>query len=474
MMAAALGSGWVLAVALAFADGTRRWVRIGAVAGMGVVLACIVTLAWRVFSAGPQTQVAGGWEPALGITLRADALGVTFAVLSSAMLLAAMAHEASGGVKARSFPALVAFMAAGLNGIFLTGDVFNFYVFFELSMIGAVALTAYGGESRPLRAAYTFGVVNLLGSVFFLAGTAAIYHVTGTLEMREIALRAPTLPPQTTLAIGAVFFVAFGVKLGLFPFHFWVPPVYRDAHPAVAAILSGALASVGSYGLLRFGGEVLAGSLPAARETLLPLAVLSVLYGSVLAMTRTRVSEVLAYSSVSQAGYILLVASLATPAAFAAAVLYAVVNAVNKTLLFLALPQHGRLVSGAFAVGAASVAGLPPAAGFFGKIALFRAGVEGAEQWAFTAVAAIVAGSILSIAYTSRAYQRRFWQRPPGAPSPVLTRLVSATLALLVLALGLWPAPLATASRQAGAALAGGAADPIAGAAVQGRPGCAP
>ncbi|HEX6212652.1 MAG TPA: proton-conducting transporter membrane subunit, partial [Methylomirabilota bacterium] len=256
----------------------------------------------------------------------------------------------------------------------------------------------------------------------------------------------PELPGQTTVAIGAVFFVAFGVKLGLFPFHFWVPPVYRDAHPAVAAMLSGALANVGAYGLLRFGGEVLAGALHRAGDALLPLAVLSILYGSVLALRRAHVAEVLAYSSVSQAGYILLAVSLASPAAFAAAVVYAVVNALNKTLLFLALPLHGAFVSGAFAVGAASVAGLPPAAGFFGKVALFRAGADAGHSWA---IAAIVAGSVLSIAYSARAYQRRFWQTPAGSPSPLPTRLVSAGLALAVLVLGLWPELLFSAGRRA-------------------------
>jgi multicomponent Na+:H+ antiporter subunit D len=398
--------------------------------------------------------VAGGWSRELGIGLRADALGVSFALVSSAVLLAATAHEVTGQVRTRSFPALVAFMGVGLNGLFLTGDVFNFYVFFELSMIAAIALVAYGGEAPRLRAAYTFAVVNLLGSVFFVAGTAAIYHVTGTLEMAIVAERVGSLPPETTLAIAAVFFVAFGVKLGLFPFHFWVPPVYRDAHPAVAAILSGALANVGSYGLLRFGGDLLGGVLPTAGPLLAVLAMASVVYGSVLAMSRARVSEVLAYSSISQAGYILLVITLATPVAFAAAVVYAFLNALNKTLLFLSLRLGGPVAWIAFGVGAASVAGLPPAAGFFGKASLVRAAVSGEASAAFLVV--VVAGSVLSIAYMARAYARQVWlPEDGGARQSTTTQLVSGVLAAALLTLGLWPEPLLSLGRDAGRVLGG-------------------
>ena len=452
MISATLLSGWALATLLAFADGARKGPGRLALWGLGAVLACVTALAWQVFLGGEQTIVAGGWERELGIRLRADVLGVAFALVTTAVLVAALAHELSGDVRTRSFPALVAFMAAGLNGLFLTADVFNFYVFFELSMIAAVALTAYGGEGPRLRAAYTFAVVNLLGSVFFLAGTAALYHVTGTLEMAGIAERLHDLPPETTLVIGAVFFVAFGVKLGLFPFHFWVPPVYRDAHPAVAAILSGALANVGSYGLLRFGGDVMGAILPAASPVLAPLAVASLLYGSVLALARKRVAEVLAYSSISQAGYILLAVTLGSSAGFAAALVYALINSLNKALLFLSLRLHGIAAAVVFGMGAASVAGLPPAVGFFGKAAIFRAGVEEGDHGA---LAAIVGGSILSVAYMARIYARRVWEGQEAPQrSPVTARAVSAVLAAVLLLLGIWPEPLLRLGHVAGLALA--------------------
>ena len=141
--------------------------------------------------------------------------------------------------------------------MFLTGDLFNFYVFFELSMTAAYILATYGGTRRELGAALVFTTVNLLGTFVFLLSVAGLYHVTGTLDMAQIAARVADVDPNAAILIAVGFFVAFSVKLGLFPFHFWLPTVYTGARPAVAAILSGGLANIGAYGLLRFGGELL-------------------------------------------------------------------------------------------------------------------------------------------------------------------------------------------------------------------------
>jgi multicomponent Na+:H+ antiporter subunit D len=139
----------------------------------------------------------------------------------------------------------------------LTGDAFNFYVFFEISMTAAFILAGYREEDYQIRAAFVFAVVNLLGSVVFLIGIAALYSVTGSLNMDVISERAGLLAPSSVIAIAALIFAAFCLKLGLFPFHFWLPAVYVGSHAPVAAILSGALANIGAYGLLRFGAGVL-------------------------------------------------------------------------------------------------------------------------------------------------------------------------------------------------------------------------
>ncbi|WP_166394809.1 complex I subunit 5 family protein [Rubrobacter marinus] len=358
------------------------------------------------------------------------------------------------GVRSRTFPALMLFLAAGLGGLFLTGDVFNFYVFFEISMTAAYILTGYREQDFQVRAAFIFAVINLLGSVLFLIGIAALYHVTGSLDMQVIAERIGRSNPSTVIPIATLIFVAFSLKLGLFPFHFWLPAVYVGSHAPVAAILSGALANIGSYGLLRFGAGVLPEELGFGAIVVLVLGVASIVYGALQAVSRHATNEVMAYSAIGQVGYILVALAIGGPIGYAAAFVYAIVNSLNKALVFLASGLRGPLAGAAFAVGAFSIAGVPPAAGFVGKVALFRTGIEGSAPGSgplggvaggVAIVALIFVGSALSFVYSFQVYQRAFlarknWQE--RRPSPRPARVLSILLAVFVLAVGLWPEPL--------------------------------
>ncbi|HWH06415.1 MAG TPA: proton-conducting transporter membrane subunit [Gaiellaceae bacterium] len=289
-------------------------------------------------------------------------------------------------------------------------------------------------------AAFIFAVVNLLGSFLFLIAVGAIYHVTGSLEMGAVARRFGDVDPASAILIAVTFFVAFGVKLGLFPFHFWLPPLYTGARPAVAAILAGALANIGSYGLIRFGAGLLPSELEFGAPVLLALGAASVIYGSIQALSRRAVAEVLAYSSIGQAGYILIALAVGGPVGYAAAVLYAVVNSVNKTLLFLAIGLRGWLVGAVFVVGAFSVTGIPPSAGFFGKVALFQAAVE---QQSVALVALVFLGGALSFVYMFQIYQQDYWSgRETAGTLRAAPRAVALLVAAAVLGLGLWPEPL--------------------------------
>ena len=452
MIVAGLFVAWAAAPLIILADGRKAWVGRAAVAALAVAFAAVAVLAGLVLSGGTRTVVAGDWPPGVGIVLRADALGVLFALLSLGVLLAALTWEVVAGVTARLFPGLVLFLAAGLTGLFLTGDVFNFYVFFEVSMVASYALATYGGEARQLGAGFVFAVVNLLGTFLFLIGIAGLYHVTGTLEMSAVATQLDETGSGTALVIAVAIFVAFGIKLGLFPFHFWLPAVYTSASPGVAAMLSGALANIGSYGVLRFGGEVLADELRTGASVLLALGTASILYGAFQALSRRTASEVLAYSAIGQVGYILVAVAVGGPIGYAAAVLYAIVNSLNKGLLFLVSGMRGPLVGAAFVIGAFSVVGLPPSAGFLGKLELFRTGLE--ADSAPVVVTLLFLGGALSFVYMLQIYQHDFWRgkRPPGA-SPRPARAVAAGMAVLILALGLWPEPLLSASREAAAVL---------------------
>jgi multicomponent Na+:H+ antiporter subunit D len=456
-----IGIPWVLAAVLAVLDGRRRWVGILAAVGLGAGFVSLVWLAFVVVREGPVEMVAGGWPEGVGITLRADPLGVTFALVSVAVILISLLYEVALGVRWRVFPALVMLVAAGLSGLFLTGDVFNFYVFFEISMVASFVLAGYREEDYQVRAAFVFAVVNLLGSTIFLSGVAALYGITGSLDMRQIAGRVDTLDPGGVIIIGAVIFAAFSLKLGLFPFHFWLPAVYVGSHAPVAAILSGALANIGGYGLLRFGAGILPRELELGSVAVLILGSASIIYGALQAISRRDTSEVMAYSAIGQVGYVILAIGIGGPVGYAAAVLYSVVNSLNKGVVFLAAGLRGPLVGGAFAVGAFSIAGVPPAAGFVGKIAVFKAAIAaGSLSVSLALVALIFVGSALSFLYSFQVYQRRFMKpRSPVEASdkadPAAARWLVVALAALVVLVGIWPGPLVTLSEAAAAVLAG-------------------
>jgi multicomponent Na+:H+ antiporter subunit D len=459
LLALPAGIPWVSATVLAFLDGRKRWVGLLAVAGLGAGFLSLVWLTIVVLREGSVAMTAGGWPQNVGITLRADPLGVTFALVSTLVILASMLYEVALGVRWRAFPAMVLLVAAGLTGLFLTGDAFNFYVFFEVSMTASFVLAGYRERDYQVRAAFVFAVVNLLGSVVFLVGIAALYSITGSLDLQVISQRAAGLDPASVIAIAAAIFAAFCLKLGLFPFHFWLPSVYVGSHAPVAAILSGALANIGAYGLLRFGAGVLPRELAFASPAVMAIGAASIAYGSLQAVSRRDTSEVLAYSAIGQAGYIILALGVGGPVGYAAAVVYAVVNSLNKGVLFLAAGLRGPLVGGAFAVGVFSVAGVPPTAGFLGKLAVFRSSAVLQTLPATVALVVLVfLGSAMSFLYGFQIYQRQF-MRPGsgGKSSPRPARLVVISLAVLLLLVGIWPEPLAQLSVAAAAVLTSGA-----------------
>ena len=440
VVVAPLGVLWPVAALLVALDGRRRPIGWIAVAALGVAFVVLLATAVDVSRGGMVETVVGGWPADVGIRLRADGLGITFALVSCGVLLAALVHATVSGGHGRLFPALVLFLGIGLTGLFLTADVFSFYVFFELAMIAAYALAAAGGQ-RAVASAFIFAVVNLLGSFLFLIGIAALYRVAGTLEMDAAAERLAGVEPTTALLIAVTFFVAFCVKLGLFPFHFWLPTVYASTVPAVAAILAGALANIGGYGLLRFGAGLMPRELALTGTALIAIGTISIAYGALQAIGRRDTREVLAYSAIGHAGYILVALGLGGPVALAAAVLFTIVNALNKALLFLCADVRGPVVAASFAIGAFSVAGVPPAAGFFGKAALFDAGVSAGSV---VTVALLFVGGALSFVYLFQVYQHDHWRPLPG-PRPRASRGVSVVVggvAAVVLVVGVWPEPV--------------------------------
>ncbi|EPX63969.1 NADH dehydrogenase (quinone) [Cystobacter fuscus DSM 2262] len=445
---------WGLAAVLSFLDGRKKAVAGLAVVGMvGVLGASLALLPAALHGPMPEV-VAGGWPVGMGIRLRADALSVLFCVVTNAVLAGALGCELLEGIGTRSFPALVLFLAAGLNGAFLTADAFNFYVFFELSMGAAFALASYGRGAPALRAGFTFVVVNLMGSVLFLTAVVMLYQATGTLDMGGIAEWVASPHTRRLEVPGALLLSAFGVKLGLFPFHFWAPAVYRGVSTSIAAIFAGALVNIGSYALVRLGPGVLGDALAHGAEVLAVLGGASLVYGSLLALARQVPAETLAYASIAQAGYLFAALGLGPGPGVAAAVLLALSGSLDKAVLFLAMGLPGTRSRAAFAAAAFSSAGLPLSLGFLAKTELLRAALLGERWWL---AGFVVLSSVLSLVALARTFQRLYWAeaRTREAPGRAASGVVLA-LALVGVGVGVWPEPLLAVSARVAGALAGG------------------
>ena len=220
-------------------------------------------------------------------------------------------------------------------------------------------MTTYGGQRRQLQATLVFAAVNLLGSFIFLLSIAGTYRVIGRLAMAGVAERITHVDPKTSILVAMGFFVAFCVKSGLFPFHYWLPTLYAGPRPAVAAILSGAVANIGAYGLLRFGAGVFPEQLRLGAPALILLGAASIIYGGVLATSRGQTAEMLAYSAIGQVGYVLVAVGVGGAVGLSAAVLLSVVNALNKTYPIptaSSMPRRLATGPGVIAILASSVA----------------------------------------------------------------------------------------------------------------------
>ena len=453
----------------------------GAVAGLGAALA----LAGRVAADGPVACQVGAWPAPFGITLVADELSVVMVTVSALMGLAVAVYalaEVDADRHRDGFFPLLNVLLAGVQGAFLTGDLFNLYVCFEVMLMASFVLLALGGERAQLGGAMVYVTLNLVASALFLAAVGVIYGLTSSLNLAELSVRLPALAaerPGLVAASAMLLLVAFGVKAALFPFYAWLPASYHTPPVAVSAVFAGLLTKVGVYSLLRvvpllFGG--VAGLGPLLGWT----AALTMVFGVLGAVAQHHVRRVLGFHIVSQIGYMVLGLALALSAtgavrrlAVAAAVFYVAHHIVVKTNLFLVsglirrlrgtedLGPLGGLASARpwlallFAVPAASLAGIPPLSGFWAKLGVVRAGLEAGAWWW---VGAALAAGLLTLVSMAKIWNEAFWKAPPapGEPSGAVPLVMVApvvVLAALTVAIGLAPEPLM--------AFAGRAADSI-------------
>jgi multicomponent Na+:H+ antiporter subunit D len=441
-----------------------------------VMLAAALLLLVTVQRDGVQVIRFGGWPAPFGVVFAADGLSAAMVTISGILGVVALVYGAAD-VRKRAeragFHMLFQGLLAGVNGAFLTGDIFNLYVWFEVMLITAMGLLVIGRTRAQLDGTFKYAVLNLVSTTLFLMGVAILYGTTGTLNMADLARVVPDMPPSASLTIAAMLlFSGFGIKAGYFPLFFWLPASYHTASNTVAAIFAGLLTKVGVYASFRVFTMIFPMDAIGIRDVVAVVAACTMLFGVFGAMVQWDVRRVLAFHIVSQIGYMLLGLAVATPAALGGAIFYVVHHIIVKANLFLVagaihrasgtydlrkaggLMGSNRLLTLLFVVPALSLAGAPPLSGFWAKLLVIDATFRNGDGW-LAAVALFV--GLMTLYSMSKIWIEAFWKPPPRdltvrpVPRPMLAAI--AALALLTIAIGAAPNRLIVYSGDAAAKL---------------------
>ncbi len=388
---------------------------------------------------GAQVVQAGGWAAPAGISLVADRLSTLLLVVSQVVLLTVLVYAVGQGVADGASTPRAAFhpcylvLAAGIALAFLTGDLFNLFVAFEVMLVASYVLLTLGGGGEQMRAGMTYVVVSLLASVLFVTVIGLVYAATGTVNLADLAVRMQDLPGGVRVALGLTMLVVFGIKAAIFPLFSWLPDSYPTAPSPVTAVFAGLLTKVGVYAVLRTQTLLFPGDRTIA-AVLLVLAALTMVVGILGAVVQDDVKRVLSFTIVSHIGYMLLGLGLYSVAGLAGAILYTVHHIVVQTALFLVaglmerregtssmarsggLQHVAPLLAVLYLLPALSLAGIPPLSGFVAKVGLLQAGLDDGGGLAVTATVAAVLTSLLTLYAVGRVWTRVFW----GPVAPVV------------------------------------------------------
>ena len=459
------------AIAVLLVPGKRAVQRVISLIGAILLLAAAIGLLSSVWSDGIQSVQMGNWEAPFGITIVADILSALMVLLAGLMGLAVTFYSLFSIDEDREhfgYHALLHLLLMGVCGAFLTGDLFNMFVWFEVMLISSFVLLALGGERNQIEGAIKYVTLNLLSSALFLSALGILYGLAGTLNMAQLALRLEEInAPGLVTLVSVLFMMSFSIKAAMFPLFFWLPSSYHTAPIAVSAFFAGLLTKVGVYALIRVFTLMFVLDVGYTHGTLLlPAAGLTMIVGVLGAASQNEVRRILSFHIISQIGYMVMGLALFTPLALAGTVFYITHHIIVKTNLFLiggvmnrlggsyqlddlgSLYRHYPLLGVLFLIPAMSLAGVPPLSGFWAKFLLIRAGLE-VEQYAI--VAAVLVVSLLTVYSMTKIWKRAFWKQAPADPFPVappvrrnaLAMMVPiASLAGLTVAIGLAAEPL--------------------------------
>ncbi|HMP74122.1 MAG TPA: Na+/H+ antiporter subunit D [Kiritimatiellia bacterium] len=451
-----------------------------AIAILGMLLLFLASL--RLLSATREQGILvlqlGNWPAPFGISFVVDLLSAIMLVFSSLVALGIAIYSLGANELEREkfgYYPLLAALIMGVNGAFLTGDIFNLYVWFEVMLMASFVLLTLGGEKAQIEGGVKYVALNFLASAIFLAAVGLLYGTVGTLNMADLAVKirdAGNLPLLSVIAL--LFLTAFGIKAAVFPMFFWLPASYPTPPPAVSALFSGLLSKVGVYALIRVFTLIFALGYGAPQQLLLILGGITMLVGVLGAAAQFEIRRILSFHIISQIGYMIMGLGIYTPLALAGAVFFIVHNMIVKSNLFLIggiihyLRGTGELkrIGGfyrsrpamaiMFLISAMALAGLPPFSGFFGKLVLVLAAVR-AESYLLVGVA--LGAGLLTLFSMTKIWSEAFWKdspepeidQPRATPVRTFTMMIPVALfTAFALGLGLAFGPVFRIMMEAG------------------------
>lgn len=442
-----------------------------------LMLAASVWLLSHVARGQVATMAFGGWEAPFGITFVADRLSAALTTVTGIIAVAVAIH-ARAEIRARrrraGFDPLFLAMLAAVNGAFLTGDIFNLYVWFELMLVAAIGLVTIDRRPAQVDGAVRYVAMSMLGAMFILIGVALLYAETGTLDMLSLSAALAGHAPTVTVSAAAYLLLAgFALKAGLFPFFFWLPASYHTAPITTSAALAGLLTKVGFYACLRVfvlvfhvAGEPTVPGLP----TIFALVAAATMVLCVFAaIAQVDLRRLLAFHIVCQVAYMMMGLALISLLGITAAIFYMFHSMLVQTGLFVGAGAIGRATGGydlrragglmrerpltaaLFATLALSLSGIPPLSGFWAKFLVIAAAFRGGAAW--LAVIALAVG-FLTLYSMSKVWTDAFWRSPPRAgqrirPVPPAMVGAMALLAACTLGMGIAIGPVSDYARAA-------------------------
>lgn len=433
--------------------GVQQFLGIG---GIALQLLVAISIFREVSTAGVQVIHLGNWPAPFGITFVADLFSAIMLIMSGIIGLVVAIFSISTINRFRQrftyFP-LVNALLMGVNGAFLTGDVFNLYVWFEVMILASFVLITMGGTRKQMDGAIKYVSMNLIASMMFLAGIGLLYGKAGTLNMADLAVKIGESDESLLLNSSAMlFFVAFSIKAAVFPFFFWLPASYHTPPIAITALFSGLLTKVGIYAMIRFFTLFFVQNQSFWHPLLLIIGGLTMVVGVLTAASQYDIRKILSFHIISQIGYMVMGLGLFTVLGIAGAIFYMMHNIIAKTNTFLIAGIIGKIkgtyqlksIGGLyktypflallFLIAAFGLAGVPPLSGFAGKLLLVIAGFQD-QNYFITAVAILV--GLFTLFSMVKIWNEGFWKKQPDkTDGPGKNIPFSMFLPVIVLASG--------------------------------------